>query len=227
VFFSTATSPSYRFLQAKILPGVGFRPEGEILNPNHALKNHTLNLRADLFGDFNRYRQVNRTLGASHPFFVAELIRIRAIDVGRKENRMKLVHDHLLDSHTDPLDGPRHVLEKSESAAGLMKQVDRLPQNRQEVLRLKFQGGLSYAEIAEVTGLSRTNVDLHVLEPSGEECSYENRDTRIGGHITEDITTGYGPEMYFLSDGMGVNMIIRSSCLGTTRAAPVCEKRFI
>ena len=84
--------------------------------------------------------------------------RNRAIDVGRKENRMKLAHDSLLESQADRLDGPRHALEKSESAAGLMKQIDRLPKNQQEVLRLKFQGGLSYADIAEVNGLSRTNV---------------------------------------------------------------------
>ena len=48
----------------------------------------------------------------------------------------------------------------------------------------------------------QTDVDLHVLEPSGQECNYELKDTRIGGHITQDITTGFGPEMYRLSDAM-------------------------
>ncbi len=48
----------------------------------------------------------------------------------------------------------------------------------------------------------QTDVDLHVLEPSGQECSYELKDTRIGGHITQDITTGFGPEMYRLSDAI-------------------------
>ena len=43
-----------------------------------------------------------------------------------------------------------------------------------------------------------TDVDLHVLEPSGEECSYQRKRTRSGGHITQDITTGFGPEMYVL-----------------------------
>jgi tetratricopeptide (TPR) repeat protein len=42
----------------------------------------------------------------------------------------------------------------------------------------------------------QTDVDLHVIEPSGEECSYENKITRSGGQITSDITTGFGPEMY-------------------------------
>ncbi|MGH7136234.1 MAG: RNA polymerase sigma factor, partial [Pirellulales bacterium] len=42
--------------------------------------------------------------------------------------------------------------------------VSRLPENQQEVVRLKFQAGLSYREIAAVTGLSVTNVGylLHV-----------------------------------------------------------------
>lgn len=42
----------------------------------------------------------------------------------------------------------------------------------------------------------QTDVDLHIVEPSGEECSYENKKTRSGGQITSDITTGFGPEMY-------------------------------
>jgi RNA polymerase sigma factor (sigma-70 family) len=33
-----------------------------------------------------------------------------------------------------------------------------LPDRQQEVLRLKFNAGLSYKEIAEVTGLTSTNV---------------------------------------------------------------------
>ncbi|MBC8873309.1 MAG: VWA domain-containing protein [Planctomycetes bacterium] len=44
----------------------------------------------------------------------------------------------------------------------------------------------------------RTDVDLHVLEPSGEECFYKNRNTRTGGRITRDVTEGFGPEMYTL-----------------------------
>jgi hypothetical protein len=43
-----------------------------------------------------------------------------------------------------------------------------------------------------------TDVDLHVTEPSGEECFYEHRQTSIGGELTQDVTQGYGPEMYVL-----------------------------
>ena len=46
----------------------------------------------------------------------------------------------------------------------------------------------------------QTDVDLHIGEPGGSECSYQNKTTRIGGKITSDITGGFGPEMYRLLD---------------------------
>jgi RNA polymerase sigma-70 factor (ECF subfamily) len=49
-------------------------------------------------------------------------------------------------------------MEQKDSAAQVMTMMRRLPEREQEVLRLKFQGGLSYEEIARVTGLSASNV---------------------------------------------------------------------
>ena len=49
----------------------------------------------------------------------------------------------------------------------------------------------------------QTDVDLHILEPSGEECFYQHKNTKSGGKITRDITDGYGPEMYSLSKAPG------------------------
>jgi tetratricopeptide (TPR) repeat protein len=43
-----------------------------------------------------------------------------------------------------------------------------------------------------------TDVDLHVIEPSGEECFYSHPQTEQGGRLTQDVTQGYGPEMYLL-----------------------------
>jgi hypothetical protein len=45
---------------------------------------------------------------------------------------------------------------------------------------------------------NNTDVDLHVIEPTGEECFYGNTETKIGGKLTIDVTEGYGPEMYVL-----------------------------
>lgn len=41
-----------------------------------------------------------------------------------------------------------------------------------------------------------TDIDLHVIEPGGEECYYSHRETKRGGRISEDFTQGYGPEEY-------------------------------
>jgi RNA polymerase sigma-70 factor (ECF subfamily) len=89
--------------------------------------------------------------------------RNRAIDVCRKERRMKLApEDQLADQLAQKSDmvsmHPGAALEKSEAAEGLLAQVSRLPNRQQEVLRLKFNAGLSYKEIAEVTGLTSSNV---------------------------------------------------------------------
>ena len=43
-----------------------------------------------------------------------------------------------------------------------------------------------------------TDIDLHVTEPGGEKCYYQNTDTRSGGHLTSDIRDGFGPELYTL-----------------------------
>ena len=41
-----------------------------------------------------------------------------------------------------------------------------------------------------------TDIDIHVLEPDGEEAYYSHRRTSQGGFVGEDVTTGYGPEEY-------------------------------
>lgn len=41
-----------------------------------------------------------------------------------------------------------------------------------------------------------TDVDLWVVEPSGEACGYSHRKTRSGGELLDDLTRGYGPERY-------------------------------
>ncbi len=43
-----------------------------------------------------------------------------------------------------------------------------------------------------------TDIDLHVLEPGGEEAYYGNNRTQKGGLVSQDITDGYGPEEYLV-----------------------------
>ena len=41
-----------------------------------------------------------------------------------------------------------------------------------------------------------TDIDLWVVEPEGEKCFYSNKETKAGGKLFWDTTTGYGPELY-------------------------------
>jgi uncharacterized protein YfaP (DUF2135 family) len=43
-----------------------------------------------------------------------------------------------------------------------------------------------------------TDLDLWVDEPNGERAMYSNQRTAIGGHVSDDMTSGYGPEEYLL-----------------------------
>ena len=53
-----------------------------------------------------------------------------------------------------------------------------------------------------------TDIDLHVLEPDGEEAYYGHRRTSSGGFVSEDVTTGYGPEEYMRKEGLGTFKVL-------------------
>ena len=63
----------------------------------------------------------------------------------------------------------------------------------------------------------RTDVDLHVVEPSGEECYYKNSSTKAGGKITADITDGFGPEMYYIKKSKPGKFIIKANNYASDR----------
>ena len=94
----------------------------------------------------------------SHPArWLFAVCRSRALDVRRKESRMSAVMD--LDERIAP--GavlPHELLEQRETEDRAIALLDRLPDNQQEVIRLKFQNDLSYREIADITGHSVSNV---------------------------------------------------------------------
>ncbi len=84
--------------------------------------------------------------------------RHRALDVLRKERRVQPLADVEAwpASSAEPL--PGRALECDEARVSALELIGRLPPNQQEVIRLKFQHGFSYKEIARITGLSVSNV---------------------------------------------------------------------
>jgi RNA polymerase sigma factor (sigma-70 family) len=84
--------------------------------------------------------------------------RNQALDVLRKERRMTGISDAQL--QMQPHSGPEVSarMEQEEQLADVLKILGTLPENQQEVIRLKFQGDLSYTEISQVTNLTVSNV---------------------------------------------------------------------
>jgi len=47
-----------------------------------------------------------------------------------------------------------------------------------------------------------TDIDLWLTDPTGEKGYYGNPKTKIGGRISNDFTSGYGPEQFMLKKAM-------------------------
>lgn len=84
--------------------------------------------------------------------------RHRALDVIRKESRMTPLDEPEQEARADDQSSPEVVVEQQEQFSQVLQLLERLSANQQEVIRLKFQSGLSYKEISRITNLSVTNV---------------------------------------------------------------------
>ena len=59
-----------------------------------------------------------------------------------------------------------------------------------------------------------TDIDLHVIEPNGEECYFGHRDTKAGAKFSKDFTQGYGPEQYLLRNAVKGKFQIKTNYYG-------------
>ena len=50
--------------------------------------------------------------------------------------------------------------------------------------------------------VNNTNIDLHVLDPTGDQCYYKHPQTQIGGRMSANIRSGYGPEQFILKNAV-------------------------
>lgn len=88
-----------------------------------------------------------------------KVCRNKAIDHFRKEKRMSQ-SDSAVSEIVDREQSPEVNCERQETHQSVLNRISSLPANQQEVLRLKFQSDFSYREIAEVTGLTISNVGV-------------------------------------------------------------------
>jgi RNA polymerase sigma-70 factor, ECF subfamily len=90
--------------------------------------------------------------------------RNRAIDLTRREGRMSAIHTRtdVASLQDQAGHGPDQRAEEGEQLDQLRAGVGQLTEQQQEVLRLRLHDGLSYRQIAEITGLTTTNVGYHL-----------------------------------------------------------------
>ena len=89
--------------------------------------------------------------------WVFAVCRNRALDIRRKEHRMKTMTQDQVAAQSAAGEGIDQV-EQQETVDQVSHFIDGLSENQRDVVRLKFQNGLSYKEISTITELSVSNV---------------------------------------------------------------------
>ena len=62
--------------------------------------------------------------------------------------------------------------------------------------------------------LMDVDLDLHIIEPTGEECYYGHQDTQAGARFSKDFTQGYGPEQYLIRNAVKGKYQIKTNYFG-------------
>lgn len=105
------------------------------------------------------------------------------IDVRRKEGRMRTMGETPVDTFASSDTDPFQLIEDQDSFSKVQAAMQHLSANQQEVLRLKFQHGMSYKQISQVTALTVTNIGflLHTALKSLRDRLGESADSAQAG----------------------------------------------
>ena len=66
----------------------------------------------------------------------------------------------------------------------------------------------------------RSDLDLWVTQPNGEEVGYYHRLSATGGRLTADVTNGYGPEEFLLREASPGTYTVRAHTFAPDRSNP-------
>jgi len=86
--------------------------------------------------------------------------RHRALDLLKKEGRLTPLDEVEMNTHASMEPTPAAQAQRREELGRAAHWMAGLPENQREVMRLKFQHGLSYKEISHVTNLTISNVGV-------------------------------------------------------------------
>jgi RNA polymerase sigma factor (sigma-70 family) len=111
------------------------------------------------------YAQEPTAVEAKLKSWLFTVCRNRCLDILKKEKRMISIDDEQINALPGHGDDPARALRKSEDRAQmaadlreLVEKIEELPPRQRDVMRLKFQGDLSYREIGEALGITTSNV---------------------------------------------------------------------
>lgn len=82
------------------------------------------------------------------------VVRNLALNVRKKEARMAPLMERQAERLANGAASPRATAEQAETRHLIATAIHKLPEDEQEVCRLKFQDGLTYREIGQVMGVS-------------------------------------------------------------------------
>ncbi|MDP1562845.1 MAG: sigma-70 family RNA polymerase sigma factor [Pirellulaceae bacterium] len=113
------------------------------------------------------HRQVRTQMPPTLAAWLFTVCRHRAIDWCRRERRANSKStlkdtDMGVAQATAETDGPIESLIRDESHRELRDQLEGLTATQRETLRLRFQSGLSYQEISQVTGMTVNHVGVTI-----------------------------------------------------------------
>lgn len=64
-----------------------------------------------------------------------------------------------------------------------------------------------------------TDIDLWVTDSNGERCMYSNNKTKIGGRLSNDFTSGFGPEQFLLKKAVKGKYKIETNFFGENQVS--------
>lgn len=90
--------------------------------------------------------------------------RNRASDVRKKEGRTMLIDTAASEARVDGAPLPDARASSAESSQMVLAYLRELPEKQQEVFLLKFENGLTFREISEVTGMPLATVSFTITK---------------------------------------------------------------
>ncbi|MCI0442849.1 carboxypeptidase regulatory-like domain-containing protein, partial [bacterium] len=174
------------------------------------------------------YRIVARKLQVWQNQALAEKVLMKAIQASPNEphNRLELGH---LYAKLGKITEARKQLESALSNPQTLQYAGLQQMIQSELSRLsKISDGKStHIDNDDTSGLTvllswdtnYTDVDLHVVEPGGEEVDYKHNTSATGGHLHADNTTGYGPEIYTITKPQSGKYKVRINYYGNDRTS--------